>query len=337
MKKILLKIFLIMGATMLTVLGISRLGLYIIESRNLNNPVLSYHISLIAGFWGLLFFATLLYLAFGNRLKKISDAVKEVSSGNLDISITAKGKDELAELAENFNLMTKGLQANEYLSREFVKNVSHEFKTPVSTIKGYAELLKNGNISDDERKEYSGIICEQAERLNNLSVKLLKISRLDSDAPVATDEKVRADEQIRQVILSLQHQWKQKNLDPEVDLERVCITSNGDLCYLIWQNIISNAVKYSESDSKICIKLCIQNGDLLFSVSNKGESLKGKEDLIFEPFYTTDRSGAEKGTGLGLPLVKKTVNRLGGKIGVSVRDGLNVFTVVLPLSGNQLR
>ena len=332
MKKILLKIFLIMGATMLTVFGISRLGLYIIESRSLNDPVLSYHISLIAGFWGLLFFATLLYLAFGKRIKKISDAVKEVSNGNLGVSIETKGKDELAELAENFNRMTKGLQANEYLSREFVKNVSHELKTPVSTIKGYAELLRNGNINSDERIEYSEIICEQAERLNNLSVKLLKISRLDSDAPVATDENVRADEQIRQVILSLQHQWEQKNLNPEVYLEKISIRSNGDLCYLIWQNIISNAVKYSEPDSKISIKLCRQSDYLLFSVTNKGESLKGKEDIIFEPFYTTDRSGTEKGTGLGLPLVKKTVNRLGGKITVSTCDGLNVFTVRLPLT-----
>lgn len=143
---------------------------------------------------------------------------------------------------------------------------------------------------------------------------------------------VEADEQIRQVILSLQHQWEQKNLYPEVDLERVCITSNGDLCYLIWQNIISNAVKYSEPDSKISIKLCRQSDYLLFSVTNKGEPLKGKEDIIFEPFYTTDRSGTEKGTGLGLPLVKKTVNRLGGKITVSTCDGLNVFTVRLPLT-----
>lgn len=116
------------------------------------------------------------------------------------------------------------------------------------------------------------------------------------------------------------------------DLEKISIRSNGDLCYLIWQNIISNAVKYSEPDSKISIKLCRQSDYLLFSVTNKGESLKGKEDIIFEPFYTTDRSGTEKGTGLGLPLVKKTVDRLGGKIGVSSCDGLNVFTVRLPLT-----
>ena len=116
------------------------------------------------------------------------------------------------------------------------------------------------------------------------------------------------------------------------DLEKISIRSNGDLCYLIWQNIISNAVKYSEPDSKISIKLCRQSDYLLFSVTNKGEPLKGKEDIIFEPFYTTDRSGTEKGTGLGLPLVKKTVNRLGGKMTVSTCDGLNVFTVRLPLT-----
>lgn len=315
---------------MLLVFGISRTALYIIQLHQVQNAVLSYHISLVAGFLGLALFVALLYLTVGKRLNKISKAVDCVSNGQLETVIDIGGKDEIALLADNFNRMTKGLKANEYLSREFVRNVSHEFKTPVSAIKGYAQLLASGNITDAERAQYIDIIVNQAEYLNKLSADLLKISRLDSNNIPSVPQSCRVDEQIRQVILSMQPVWQQKQLNVEVDLQDTTVLANAELYQLIWQNLISNAVKYTAQGGSISVKLTQQQDCINFAVTNSDTSLKGKEQLAFQSFYTSGSNGAHTGTGLGLPIVSKVVNLLHGNISLVVKDN-TVVNVTIPV------
>lgn len=242
---------------------------------------------------------------------------------------TANPKDELSDLAYDFNHMVERLRSNEYLNQEFVKNVSHEFKTPLSIILGYSELLGSDELSAEERKEYTSYIHNEANRLNSLSEKLLAISRLDSNNYSDIKQNFAVDEQIRNIILSLQFAWSKNDLNFEADLPKFTIRSNPDLCYLIWQNLLSNAVKYTPKGGKISVGLSMERDWIIFSVTNTGDSLAGKEELIFQSFYTSDRSGAEKGTGLGLPLVKKIVQKLGGEILLSFTQSTQ-FIIKLP-------
>ncbi len=139
----------------------------------------------------------------GRRLKTISMAVNAVAHGKIDTKISMKGADEISQLSYDFNRMIEGLRSNEYLNREFVKNVSHEFKTPLSIITGYSNLLRFESLTEAERKEYAGYIFQEANRLNNLSGKLLAISRLDANHYNTSFEHFFIDEQIRSVILSM--------------------------------------------------------------------------------------------------------------------------------------
>lgn len=330
MKKLLLKIFLMMGASMLLVFGTSRIALAILQSKSITDPVISYHISLISGALGLVLFTILLYVFVGKRLKSLSEAVNAVANGRLDMKVPVKGNDELSKLSGDFNRMTEGLKSNEYLNREFVRNVSHEFKTPLSIILGYSDLLNSKDLTDEQRTEYIGFIYKEAARLTGLSEKLLAISRLDSNNPIPCNDRFSLDEQIRGIILSMQVAWAQKNLNIDVDMEEIEYVSNKDLCYLVWQNLISNAVKYTQNGGEISIKLYKESGSIVFGITNTGDMLRGKETLIFQSFYTSDISGKEKGTGLGLPLVKKVLDRLGGNIKVECVDNTK-FIVELPL------
>lgn len=330
MKKLLFKIFMMMGISMLLVFGISRITLVVLQSQSITNPLISYHISLISGALGLILFTVLLYIFVGKRLKSISKAVNEVANGNLEVKIDSKGKDELSQLSRDFNKMTHGLQSNEYLNREFVKNVSHEFKTPLSIILGYSDLFRVNSLTNEEREEYAGFIYKEANRFANLSEKLLAISKLDSTENINCSDKFLIDEQIINIVLSMQVVWQQKRLKIDVDMDETEYISNKDLCYLVWQNLISNAVKYTCDGGEIRIKLCNDEKNIIFSIANTGNSLRGKEDLIFQSFYTSDLSGKEKGTGLGLPLVKKVLERLGGQIEVSCNENTK-FIVKLPI------
>lgn len=329
MKKLLLKIFLMMGASMLLVIGISRTAFFVLRQQNITDPTVSYHISLFSGALGLILFALLLYFFVGKRLIAISKSVNEVKGGNLNNKLAVRGKDELSKLAYDFNCMVEGLKSNEYLNQEFAKNVSHEFKTPLSIILGYSDLLQSEGLTSDEIKEYTSYIRNEAGRLNSLSEKLLAFSKLDSNNYIIEKEYFAVDEQIRNIMLSLQIAWIKKNLNTDVDLSEITICSSQDLCYLIWQNLLSNAVKYTPANGSIAVRLYSEKDWIIFSVANTGNSLEGKEDLIFQSFYTSDESGKEKGTGLGLPLVKKIVQKLGGEIEVSCVQNTQ-FTVKLP-------
>lgn len=330
MKKLIFKIFLMMGVSMLLVFGISRITLAVLQSKSITNPVVSYHISLISGALGLILFTVLLYIFIGKRLKSVSAAVNAVANGNLDIKVPVKGNDELSQLSGDFNKMTEGLKSNEYLNREFVKNVSHEFKTPLSIILGYSDLLRTSDLTKEEEQEYLNFIYNEAVRLTSLSEKLLAVSKLDSDGNINCSNRFSVDGQIRDIILSMQVVWQKKELKVEAEMEKTEYVSNKDLCYLVWQNLISNAVKYTAERGEIFIELSNDGENIIFSITNTGNALKGKENLIFQPFYTSDGAGKEKGTGLGLPLVKKVLGRLGGNIEVFCNQNTK-FVVKLPV------
>lgn len=268
-------------------------------------------------------------------IKRISKASQEVAKGNFDIEVPICSRDEIGQLTTDFNRMTKELKNIDILRKDFVSNVSHEFKTPITSIRGYASLMCDGVLSAVQIKEYSSIIVNESERLSLLSSNLLRLSELDSKVirEQATDYSL--DEQIRQAILLLETQWETKEIDFEIDLEKVEIRGNAYLLQEVWLNLIQNAIKFSNPKGRISV--CLAKADTMANVIVRDEGiglLPEERDRVFERFYKADKSRSKDGNGLGLAIVKKIVELSDGEIRFESEPGSGTtFFVDLPLQG----
>lgn len=264
----------------------------------------------------------------------LTNATKQIAAGNFDVSICDRGRqDEPAQLARNFNLMAQELRANEYLRKDFISNVSHEFKTPLSIISGYAGLLDNEEISDKDRHEYSQTIQKESKRLIKLTGDLLSISKLDHQKIQEKAESFRLDEQIRQAVLLFSPEWSAKSIAMEIDIPKIVYVGNEALLAQVWSNLIDNAVKFTGNDGLICIWARAQNGVITVKISDNGEGMNVETQArIFEHFYQGDSSHAADGHGLGLALVKKILDVSGGSIAVTSKLGSGTnFVISLPV------
>ena len=270
------------------------------------------------------------------RIRKLNNATKEVAKGNFDITIEQKGRDELSELTESFNKMSAELKANEYLSKDFVRNVSHEFKTPISAIRAYGELLDAEadapKIDRKTLKEYAEIIVKESDRLTNMSKSILQLSLLDSTTIIKKDDRVKPAEQIRDILRLYEVKWSDKNLTLDLQLDEVAITSNEQLLYQVWQNLIGNAIKFSNNGGTLKISVA-KNGEqgIIFEVTDNGIGISDEDkEQIFSQFFMADKSHNTEGSGLGLPIVKKIIDKLGGQISFQSTVGQGTkFTVIL--------
>lgn len=277
----------------------------------------------------LMFFAT---KTISKPIKYISDITKEVSKGNFDISIDYESVDEIGILAKNFNLMIGELKNMEYLRKDFISNVSHEFKTPISSIQGFVEMIKNKDLPEEKRDAYIDIIIEETERLSNLSSNMLRISRLDNQSIPNKITEFYLDEKIRKIILLLEDKWEKKNLDLDINLDRVMFKGDEDLIEQIWINLIENAIKFSEDGGKISVELKDLEESVVVKISDNGIGISQEsKDRVFERFYQGETSHSKMGNGLGLAIVKRIIEICKGEIEVEscVGEG-TTFIIRLP-------
>ena len=264
---------------------------------------------------------------------RLNTATKEVAKGNFDIQVKTKSKDEIGQLTENFNKMTRELKNIDYLRKDFISNVSHEFKTPIASIQGFAKLLQSTDLSEEERKEYTSIIVEETNRLSNLSANMLKLSKLENQEILEEGNMFSLDEQIRKSILLLVYEWNKKNIEFDLELERIDYHANEDLLQQVWINLISNAIRYSKPDSKIKITLQETESNIEVKIKDNGIGISEEAmDRIFEKFYQEDESHNNTGNGLGLPLVKTILDLYNANISVEskINEG-STFIIELPL------
>ncbi|MGN1062434.1 MAG: ATP-binding protein, partial [Candidatus Scatosoma sp.] len=266
------------------------------------------------------------------RIRSLTQAVAGISQGNYDLTVPVKGNDEITELSDNFNKMTAELQANAFLSKNFARYVSHEFKTPLSVIRSYAETVQINN-ENTEVGEYMGIIISETDRLTEMAKTIMELCRLDSTTLIERKDVFSPAVQIRSVLLSSQIKWSEKNISVEPDLEEFEIRGNENLTFRIWQNLIGNAIKFTEENGRIAVTLKRENGSLYFTVSDDGIGIADEDkDKVFNMFFTGDKSRNKEGSGLGLPLTKTIVEKLGGEISFESERGKGTaFTVALPL------
>lgn len=279
---------------------------------------------------------TTLAALFGNRplrpIHELIAATREIANGNFDVRVHPAGPDEMLELAESFNRMAQELAGIETLRTDFINNFSHEFKTPIVSIRGFAKLLKKETLSPTAREEYIDIIISESERLSTLASNVLALSRLDSQGILSERSTFPLDEQIRRVILLLEPEWRQKSLDLRVDLDPVLFYGNEELLQQAWLNLIQNAIKFTPSTGKVTVRLMDSDDTALIRVTDTGIGMDAHtQQHLFDRFYQGDQSHASEGNGLGLALVKRIVELSAGKVIVKSQLGFgSSFTVELP-------
>jgi signal transduction histidine kinase len=265
-------------------------------------------------------------------IKAISDTAIQVAKGNFDVDIKYDSQDEIGTLAKNFNLMVRELKSMEYLRKDFMSNVSHEFKTPIVSIQGFAELIKNKELPPEKFEEYTDIIIEEAKRLNNLSANMLRLSRLDHQIIQNSKTSFSLDEQIRKTILLLEEYWSRKNIKLSIDLGKISYEGDEELIQQIWINLIGNAIKFSAEQGTVYVTLKEAINSIVVEIKDEGIGMPEEIQLhVFEKFYKGDPSRTDSGNGLGLAIVKRIVEICEGNISFQSKDGAGTsFTVSLP-------
>lgn len=268
-----------------------------------------------------------------NPVVELNRATKEIASGNFDITVNIRDRiEEFGELERNFNRMAAQLKSNEYLRKDFISNVSHQLRTPLSIVRGYAELLAEGGLSESEQKEYARYIADEAQRLTNLTGDMLRLSRMDNHALQPKKEPFRLDEQLRQVVLRHEKRCREKELTLELSLENVDYEGDEELLGQIWDNLLDNAVKFTAAGGGIVLTLRESPGSVVVTVRDNGAGMNGETlQRIFEQFYRGDASRRGEGNGLGLPLARRVAELHGGSIRVESEEGRgSTFIVTLP-------
>lgn len=269
---------------------------------------------------------------FLNPIIKIIDAMREVAKGDFNVRLDGyKGFKEIVEIYSDFNLMVKELKSTEILKTDFISNVSHEFKTPINAIAGYATLLQDSDNDEKSKMEYVDKILLNTGRLSNLVQNILLLSKVDNQGIARNITTYRLDEQIRQSILYLEPKWSARNIDFDVDLEEINYSANENLLMHIWNNLIENAIKYGPENGMIKIRLVKRSSQIVFTIEDEGPGIP-EESLkhVFDRFYQVDNSRKSEGYGLGLALVKQIVDSVDGEISVNnLEDGGCCFKVIL--------
>ena len=267
-------------------------------------------------------------------VKQILEATEKIMQGDFTIRIASvkefAGETGFNEIIKAINKMTAELAGTETLRTDFIANVSHELKTPLAVMGNYATMLQKPGISEEDRIEYAKAISHSSRRLAALITNILKLNKLENQQIFPQLDEYDLGEQLCENLLQFEEVWEKKNLNIETDIEDdVRIRSDAELLSLVWNNLISNAVKFTPEEGTIGVSLKTEGNLVIVSISDTGCGIKPEVGQhIFEKFYQGDTSHATQGNGLGLALVKRVVDILNGEISVqSVYGQGSTFTV----------
>ena len=235
------------------------------------------------------------------------------------------------EIEKSFNRAAEELEHTEVLRSDFINNFSHEFKTPIVSIAGFAKLLRSDNCTEEQKEEYLGIIEEESIRLSYMATSVLNMTKVDNQTILTDVTEIDLSEQIRGVVLLLADKWSQKNIEMNMDFDEYYIEANEELLKQIWINLLDNAVKFSDDKGTISIKIYMKDDNIYVEISNDGKDIP-RESLsrIFNKFYQADESHSSEGSGIGLAIVKKVCDLHNGSVCAESENGKTTFTVVLP-------
>ncbi|MBR2906724.1 MAG: HAMP domain-containing histidine kinase [Clostridia bacterium] len=268
-------------------------------------------------------------------LRETIRAAKKLGEGDLSVRVhDDKGIFEVAELQEAFNSMASDLEQTEIFRKDFISNFSHEFKTPIVSIRGFAHQLRYGDLPEERREEYLEIICKESDRLTRMASRILLLSQYENQTIVGGKTSYDLDEQLRHCILLLEKQWDEKNLELDLDLDTVRCYANEEMLAELWVNLLGNAVKFTPENGTVGVSLRQDGQNVTVRITDTGIGMPEEiRDRIFDKFYQGDSSHKSEGNGIGLTLVRRIVELCGGEITVESEEQKgSTFTVTLPIA-----
>lgn len=269
---------------------------------------------------------------FFNPIRKLRGAMDKVADGDFSVRLEERSTSkEILEIYTGFNLMAHELSTTEILQTDFLSNVSHEIKTPINAIEGYSTLLQDSENLDPSQKEYVEKILFNTQRLSSLVGSILLLSKLENQQIPTSRTEYRLDEQIRQSVVAQETAWAQKNIELDVELDRASYLGNEQMMRHVWDNLISNAVKFSPQGGIVKLQLTQKTRKLIFIIEDQGPGLsEDTQKHIFDKFYQGDSSHKQEGNGLGLALAKRILTIEKGQITAqNIPAGGCRFTVTL--------
>ncbi len=263
----------------------------------------------------------------------ILDATQKIATGNFDVKIEHNNEyskfNEYDIIFDNLNIMCAELSKNEILKNDFISNVSHEIKTPVAVLQTYAKSLQNPKLSAEKKQEYLNGLIVQSQKLSDLVTNILKLNKLENQQTLPSLELFDFSELIRICTLNFEELIEEKNLSLDCNIDDISITSNESLLEIVFNNLISNAIKFTDAGGKITISVKQVDNFVITKVTDTGCGISSETGkYIFDKFYQGDTSRASEGNGLGLALVKKVIDILGGEIFVESKLGKGSTFVV---------
>ena len=260
--------------------------------------------------------------------------IRKIADGDYSEKIPLPRQENvLYEVVQDFNKMVDRLNSTALLQSDFANNFSHEFKTPLVSVKGYAELLqKRPDLPQSERDKYLKIIIDEADRLAGLASSTLLLSRLDSSTALTEITAVRVDEQIGECILLLDAEFRKKNMETDIELAPFTVMSNADMLKEVWINLLSNAVKYGRTNGTVTVRSAVTDTCYMVTVRDDGAGMNEKTlTHVFDKYYQGENAKGVRGNGLGLSIAKMIVLLSGGDITVKSAPGRgSTFTVIFP-------
>lgn len=270
-----------------------------------------------------------------NPFNTLINHMNRLATGDFKVRLTfgktAQNIPAFTELSDSFNTMARELENTELLRSDFINNFSHEFKTPIVSIAGFAKLLRRGNLSEEQKEEYLAIIEEESLRLSSMATNVLNLTKLESQTILTDVSTYNLSEQIRSCVLLLENRWSKKSLALDLEFDEYDISANEEMLKQVWINLLDNAIKFSPPTGEIRIEIFETCSSLRVSVTNFGSEISpDKIDKIWNKFYQTDESHASHGNGIGLAVVKYIVNLHKGTISAASKDGVTAFITELP-------
>ncbi len=263
--------------------------------------------------------------------RELVDGMCSLAQGDYSVRLKPHHPAIARKVAESFNALATELENTEMLRMDFVNNFSHEFKTPIVSIRGFAKLLKRADIPPAKRDEYLKIIVDEATRLTDMADNVLSLAKIEKQSILTDVTPFNLSEQIRTSVLLLQKKWEHKHLEIDFDEYEHTCAGNEELLKQVWINLLDNAVKFAPAGSRVTVRITRQPESISVSVANQGAEIEGDaRKRMFEKFYQGDPSHTTEGTGLGLAIVRSIVELHKGFVDYSYRINRNVFTVTLP-------
>lgn len=276
---------------------------------------------------------TYIYRRRMQEISTLSTAISRVANGDFKYRIQIRPKEPMAEIYEDFNRMSAELSSVQLLQNDFINSYSHEFKTPIASINGFAELLLKNHGTEEEQRQYLEIIRDESERLSALAKNTILLSKLTSQQIIADAEPYNLGEQIRQCAIICSRDWMEKHQEFCGELADVTYVGNRELMQHLWLNLLGNAIKYTPVGGEVSVSLTEENGTAIVKIADTGEGMDTETmKHLFMPYYQGDSSRSTQGLGLGLAITKRIVELCHGEIKVKSELGVgSEFTVILPI------